>query len=359
MIFVNMKEVIDAVIELNSLKQKFDQNESLDIDELEKLFLFFQVENCESMLSDPRFEYAYFRQLYNTYGQDLEFKSTFYKRNPGKRLNEIVDYKKLRELNSNEYNYEIAVKIKDCLIQNQYYIPIDCVEVAKNQEHLKEVAKKWASVCLNEKHSDEELKIIAKETRDTLKKKNIESYLEDRLNTIETSDVFKGLLKTYSVFHEVKKILRSIEKKVEPKSFLVNGIKIEITFYSLVHIYNRHFAEILSSSNFVETKSFHDSKIDPSRINFFIEKLFNLINNCDFTKKVSFKKGESLLICYRKINYALFFNYDKYDKTKMVLETFFVIEPDNTNAQTLIDRIESSTRIKLDEELSVYIENSN
>lgn len=348
-------EVVDAINELELLIHKFNQREYLDLYELDNLYLFFKIEKEESLLSDPRFKYAHFRQLYIIYGQDLKFNLIFYKPNPNKKINEIIDYKKLQELNNKEYNHEIAVKIRECLIQNQYYIPIDPIEVEKNKSYFKEIAKEWASECLDEKHSDEELKIIAKETRDTLKKKDIEGYLENHLNQIKTTDIFKGLLKTYFIFNEVKKIHRKIEKNNESKSFILNGIKIEITFYSLVHIYNRHFSEILSSDNLIKTKSFHNSKIEPNRINLFIEKLFNLISQSGNEKRIEIKKGGSLLVLYKGTNYALFFNDDKYDKSKIILETFFVIEPDNTNAKQLIDKIKSSDRIKLNEELSIYL----
>jgi hypothetical protein len=350
-----MKELIDTIRELESLKQKFDQNKELDLEELEKMFLFFQVENNESLLCDPRFEYPLFRQLYIIYGQDLEFKSTFFKKDINKKISEFVDYKTLQELNRKEYNHEVAFKIKESLIQNQYYVPIERLEVENTKHFFKEIAKKWALICLNEKHSSEELKNIAKETRDTLKKKNIENYLEGSLNQTEITHVFKGLLKTYYIFHEVKKILRKIEKNLESKSFLLNDKKIEITFYSLVHIYNRHYAEILSSEDLVISKSFHDSKIDPSRINLFIEKLFSLLVQNQLEKRIEIKKGESLLVNYKETKYALFFNEDKYDKTKIILETFFIIESENQNAHRLIDKIKSSDRIKLDEELSIYL----
>lgn len=353
-----MKEVLNALYELESLKKKFHQNEKLYLDELEKLILIFQLESNESLLIDPRFEYPLFRQLYIIYGQDLEFNSTFYKRNVNKEISKFVDYKIFQEVNRKEYNHEAVVKIRESLIQNEYYIPIDVTDVEKAKCHFKEVSQKWASICLNEKHSDEQFKIIAKETRLTLKKKNIESYLEDNLSKTEITDVFKGLLKTYYIFYEVKKILRNIEKNSEPKSFLLNGKKVEITFYSLVHIYNRHFAQILSSQDLINTKSFHNTKIDPNRINLFIEKLFRLIKQNDYEKFIEIKKGESILILYKGTKYGLFFNEDKYDKTKIILDTFFKIESENRYSKHLIDKIKSSEIIKLDEELSIYKERS-
>lgn len=84
--------------------------------------------------------------------------------------------------------------------------------------------------------------------------------------------------------------------------------------------------------------------------------MFNLINQSGNEKRIEIKKGESLLVMYRETNYALFFNNDKYNKSKIILKTFFVIESDNKNAQRLINKIKSSDRIKLNEELSIYIE---
>lgn len=221
---------------------------------------------------------------------------------------------------------------------------------------LEEKSKDWALVCLNERHSDEKLKTISKETRDILSKKNIEKYLNNTLSETDRNDVFKGLLKSYFVNHESIKILERINLEQGPKEFTLNGISFEINHYSFVHIINRHYAEILSSQSIVLTKSFHNTKIDPYSIHFFIKNLILLIKSKGIESNIRVHKGQEILIKFHEIDYALCFNEYKYDKSKIILNTFFVIEAGNKNAQRLIDRINISRIIKLDDDLSIYID---
>lgn len=174
-----IKEINEKI---DSIEKKFNNNQNLTLEELESLFLFYQVENKQIALSDIRFNYVKFRHLYLIYGLDLEFKSTFYKSNPNKRASQCMDLKKLKEINEKEYNPETYKALENYRISNELIIPVSESEVQKDKLFLEKCAKDWASICLDERHSDDKLKTIAKETRDTLKKMNIKSYLSETLS---------------------------------------------------------------------------------------------------------------------------------------------------------------------------------
>lgn len=349
------REVLKAKEKIESIEKKFNKNQTLTLEELENLFLFYQIENKVAALSDKRFDYVRFRHMYLIYSMDLEFKSTFYKHNPNKRASDYVDFRNLQELNEKEYNPSNHQQLNDFLISKEIIIPIDKQELEKDIQLLEKFSQDWALVCLNERHTEEKLKTIAKETRDTLKKKNIEDYLKNTLSDDAKKDVFKGLLKSYYVFHEATKIVDTIDLKNEDRYFTINGVSFEINHYSFTHIINRHYAEILSSQSIVTSKSFHNTKIDPYTIHLFIRGLISLFQAKAIENEITVEKGQSIIIKFHGINYALFFNEYKHDKSKLVLETFFIIESDNPNATSLIEKMNNSQIVELDKDLSIYI----
>lgn len=320
------KEVLKAIEKIESIEKKFNDNQALILEELESLFLFYQIENKKTALSDSRFDYARFRHLYLIYSLDLKFKSTFYKSNPNKRASQYFDLKKLKEINEREYNSETHKELENFKISNELVIQISESEVQNDKLSMEKSAEDWAVICLDERHSDEKLKTIAKETRKTLKKKNIEDYLNGILSESDKNDVFKGLLKSYYVYHESIKIIDSIDSRNQDRFFTLNGVRFEINHYSFTHIINRHYAEILSSQSIVTSKSFHNTKIDPYTIHLFIHELISLIKAKGIENQIVVEKGQSLIIKFHGHNYALFFNEYKHDKSKLVLETFFIIE---------------------------------
>lgn len=167
--------------------------------------------------------------------------------------------------------------------------------------------------------------------------------------------MFKGLLKSYYVYHESIKIIDLIDSRNENSFFTLNGVRFEINHYSFTHIINRHYAEILSSQNIVTYKSFHNTKINPYTIHLFIHNLISLIKDKGIENQIVVEKGQSLIIKFHGHNYSLFFNEYKHDKSKLVIETFFVIESDNPNATRLVEKMSNAKVVELNNDLSIYI----
>lgn len=349
-----MKDILETIKFINEIVEKFNKKKKMTVDEIKTLGLFYSLNN-KQLLNDSIFDYFKFNELYLVYSKDLNFKTTFYKRNPNKKLSETIDHKKLDKINSQEFNFKVHKDLEAFYIENQLIIPVEKFDVEKDKIELEKYAKNWAKISLNERHSPENLKIISKETRDTLDKLKIEKYHNNQLSLIETNDVFKGLLKLYHIFHEGQRIEENRILNNENNIFSLNGTTVEINYYSIIHILNRHYGEILSSLSIIDTKSFHNPKINPEKIHLFIGYLFDNIKSSGIEKMVKIVPGHSIIIKYYGYNYALFFQKYKHNKSKIILDTFFLIEPENINAKNLIAEIENSESIKLNEVLNIYI----
>lgn len=347
-----IEEILKAKNMLEEIEKRFNNNEELNNVEIEKLGLSYKINNNQDALSDPRFEYVVFRHLYLVYAKDLSFDSKFFKINPEKNISNYLDFKTLQELNRKDYDSNKLNAIELYLKEEKVLIEVPDHQVQKDIVKLENIAKKWANICLVENSSSENLKVITKETRDTLKKKKIEDYLIDGLDQNVAKEVFKGLLKSYYIFNEAQKITDKIDRDNETRFFEINGYKIELNFYTLIHILNRHFAEIISSQNIAFSKSFHIPKIDPYNIHNLINELFEGIKSRNLENKII--EDDSILFQFHNIDYALFFKKYKYNNKKTVFETLFVIEEGNENARRLTDRIEVSTSIKLADNLYYY-----
>ena len=349
------KDIEQALIEMIEIQEKFKNNQQLGIGELDCLGLLYSVDKNYEALKDSRFDDFKFYHLYLTYATDLTFKSTYYKRNENKRIGETVDYREIKSLNNQEFNSNNAEKFRQFRIDNQFIILVETTEINTDKLFLENFAMNWAKICVSDRHSDENLQIISKETRDILYKKNIELYLENKLDSNLKQDTFKGLLKSYYIFHEAKKNLENIDSKKQLKQFTLNGKTIELNLYSLVHILNRHYAELISSKSISKTRSFHNTKVDPTKINLFIEYLFGRIKEKGLESVIEIKSNESILFNYFGKDYAIFPREYKYNKLKIIIETFFIIESTNGNAKRLVEKIKNSRTVELDENLKIYI----
>lgn len=349
------KDIEEAMKKMLEIEAKFKNNQQLGIEELDSLGLLYSIDKNNEALKDSRFDDFKFYHLYLIYATDLTFKSTYYKRNENKRISETVDYREIQSLNNQEFDSNISEKLHQFRIDNQFIIPVEKVEISNDKIFLENFAMNWAKICVGDRHSDENLQIISKETRDTLEKKNIELYIENKLDSNLKQDVFKGLLKSYYIFHEAKKILEHIASHNQIKEFTLNGKNIELNLYSLVHILNRHYAELISSQSISTTRSFHTTKVEPTKINLFIEYLFERIREKGLESMIEIKSNEAILFNYFGKDYAIFPREYKYNKLKIIIETFFIIESTNGNAKRLIEKIKDSKIFDLDDNLKIYI----
>jgi hypothetical protein len=350
------KDIEESYKEILHLENNFKQNIFLDIDELEKLFIFFQTENKMEYLEDSRFILNKFRHLYLTYASDLEFNSIFYKNNPEVKISEVIDVEYLKKINRKEFDEDITFLIQDLLIKNKCKIPIEKYQVENDKIFLMGLARDWAKEFLNERQKDEHLKIIATEARQSLKNavKRFEKFLLNQLTRDEELEIFKAVLKNIFIYYEGKKIFLHY-KKNQFSSFSFCNEEIHVNFYSIIHILNRHYGEMISTNEMIENKSFHNTKIDPYEMPEILILIAELINQKGIEKKINFCNNTPLLINYKMIDYAIFFKKYKYDNSKIILETFFPLDSKMNNAKNLCERIYNSLKIELNEDIIIYL----
>lgn len=342
------KELISLIEEL---KKKFSENENLTHEETEKLALVFKLEKDDSSLSDNRFDYFNFYELYFAYHKDLSFNGTYFKKNHDKKISELISFEQLKKINVSGYNPENIKEINNLFLKHGFLTQVEKVDVEKDKHKLISIAKKWASICIDERHSDERLKLIAKETRDIIGPKNLNEFLNDPLE-IDVEDTFKGILKSYYVFNESIKIIETIEKNSEPTTFYIKPFWFELHFSSIIHIIYRHYGQILSSSSLLD-KTYHEPKVKPQNINLL---LYNLTKAID-TSKIEFSTelGKAILFEFKEEIYAFYIEKYKEDKSKLIVKTFFMVDEENNKAIHLKKRIESSEKVRISADFNILI----
>lgn len=350
-------DLIDFNNKLYEIESKFNSMKKLKINEIELLYILYQSNDDKEALKDSRFDEYRFYSLYLIYANDLTFKTKYFKQNLYKNINEVAYH--FDRINNQEYNHINYEELHEYMVNNDYLISIEKCEIERDKQFLEKYALNWAKTCNNERHSDESLKIISKEVRETLILKNIKSYIEDNLDVHVKHDVFIGLLKSCFVFYEARKIIEEIVANKQPKEFELNGKSIELNLYSLIHIINRHYGKSISSSRIFTDKSFHNTKIHPSKVNLFINRLFDNLRKKELDKLIEFKNDEEIIFNYYEHNYVISIGEYINDKSKIIIKTFFIIDPTKDEAKRLIDKIKVSKVYDLDGDLKIYIKNYN
>ena len=346
---INYKELI---VYLNNLKKIFFQgDQNLSYEQKQQLWIFFKLERDFKCLNDKRLEYLRFLELYTIYHKDISFNGNYFKKNHDIKISELISLEQLKKINASDYNPEKINEINNLFQKHGFLTQVEKVDVEKDKHKLISIAKKWASICIDERHSDERLKLIAKETRDIIGSKNLNKFLNNPLE-IDVEDAFKGILKSYYVFNESIKIIETIEKNSEPTTFYIKPFWFELHFSSIIHIIYRHYGQILSSSS-LQDKTYHEPKVKPQNINFL---LYNLTKAID-TSKIEFSAelGKAILFEFKDEIYAFYIEKYKEDKSKLIVKTFFMVDEENNKAIHLKKRIESSEKVRISADFNILI----
>ncbi|AUC15427.1 hypothetical protein BTO06_09870 [Tenacibaculum sp. SZ-18] len=181
-----------------------------------------------------------FKSLYLTYFKDLTGKST---------------YEKVR----GTYLYNPSV-----------------FEIKKDLKFLDLIKEKWYKTINITKHREKLLSEISKEVRNDLKelekKKGKLFFRRDKEKY--TLNKKKILLQSKYIYC----ISLQIFELFDNKEFIItlNKTKIEINEFSIIHILNRHFAEITKVNT---TKTFHNEDFEPKLLSKKLKDIFNEIDN--------------------------------------------------------------------------------
>ncbi|MET3046165.1 hypothetical protein [Flavobacterium covae] len=348
---MNIKNPIEAKNILHVIYNKYLENNILSLEEEEilGLFLLREVKNIHQ-LDDNTFQNYKFRHLYLIYYSDLSFKETFYKLNLNINSSEIIEYKTLYEMNRKEFDQSNFDNFTFFCKEFNILTPIKENEIEIDKKFLEKIALEWAQEMIKENHKNRNLFLLSKETRDTIKKKNLLDYINNNLSENLKIDIFKALLKSKHIHIETLKIIEQIG--VDEIILNLRGINIYYNYGSLIHILNRHFAKISSNNLIYNSKTFHPSEINPCKLHHTLDYIFKKINSKKITLPI--ESDLPIFIKYKKRNYALYFKTDKFNKCKLNINTFYLIDENTTNGKNDIEKIKNSLFIKLSSNLGLY-----
>ncbi|WP_428225251.1 hypothetical protein [Flavobacterium sp.] len=180
---MNIKNPIEAKKILTKIYNKYVDNKILTFEEEEILGLYFlrEIKNIHK-LDDKAFPNYKFRHLYLIYYTDLSFTETYYKHNLNINSSEIIDYKLLFEINQEEFNQSNFDKFNFLCQKLNILIPINDDEKKIDKKYLEKIAREWALEMIKENHTNKNLFLLSKETRDNIKKKNLIDYIDNNLS---------------------------------------------------------------------------------------------------------------------------------------------------------------------------------
>ncbi|HLO73308.1 MAG TPA: hypothetical protein VK164_05165 [Flavobacterium sp.] len=342
----------------NNIEKKIQNRIKLTLDEEEMLGILKLREKKDiHLLEDEIFENYKFRHLAYIYSTDYSYKSNYYKLNFDKNQSDFRKYEKGNEINSQEFDVDNFNAMINLRIQLGFLILIDQNEVKRDAAYLKTISLKWSNEMLNERHVDKNLAIIAKETRDTIKKSNLERYISGNVSEAEEIDIRKALLKSKYIHNEALIIQDIITAESSETKFKLNGNIIHYEYISIIHILNRHFGPGISNISITESKTFHNPKIVPRSLHKTFKYFIELIENSGLLRE-DLTPNFPIYLNYYNCIYAMYLDLDKLDKNKIVIKTFYEIDSSNSFGKNELNKIkEKYSLVYLDANLGLYTKN--
>lgn len=232
---------------------------------------------------------------------------------------------------------------------------VDNQEIKNDLAYLSKVEKEWLSLIDKTNHSEELLQQISKETRKELEKikKTTGRDSNNRNQINDQRKVRSVILQSKYIYLTALKIYEIL--KPTDFVFSLNGNFIEITEYSIVHILNRHFAQITKPDS---KKSFHNTDFKPKYLTIQLKKIFEEIDKSGLLYGMPINK---IAFMYKGVSYQVWIN-KRYKQIKGKgnvkinrLETFYPIE----EYPELLKIQDDNKLIKISKDLSIYIEKTD
>ena len=343
--------------ELNLLEEKLDSKIELTLKEEEKLGLVHLMRHKDLHLLNESFQNYKFRTLLFRYSHDLSFKGRYRKLDYNQSISNIINVTRIKKVNSGVFDEEGAQQIKRELINSNLYIDLPTEEVEKDKIYLEKLVRHWAILMIKENHTDGDLFLMAKETRDTIKKQRLNDYLEGNLLEHEMLDVFIGLVKSKFVFNEAKKQIEDLPFNQRMYEYQFGQRLIHITFESIIHILNRHFGETLSIIGFATSKSFHNPDIDPLCLDRTFKVIISLLHKNESLIRL-LEDDNQFLLELKKIKYVFYLAKEKMGD-KMIVKTFYRIDEAKEVSNNEIAKYLNRMPIDIGEDWRIYIKKSS
>jgi len=229
-----------------------------------------------------------------------------------------------------------------------YIVPEN--EKTRDFKHLQRECDKWLREIEKTNHSDQVLQQLASETRTELKnhKKNSGKLFFRRQKEKYAMEKDKHILHSRFIYLLVKQVFENHENADFEFEFL--GQNIEIDSYSLIHIINRHYAEIIKNN---PQKTYHVEDFEPDKIHLRLKDILKRIENSGFIQPTEIEK---IGFEYKNKVYRTWIKKRKKHIKRQGeiefyrIETFYSIE-DESELKDLVDNYELKA---IDSELKVY-----
>lgn len=240
----------------------------------------------------------------------------------------------------------------------KYYKPVrifqyqlKAKEIKSDLFYLKFKMWEWETVVNKTNHQEELLQQSSKEAREEIKElKKVRKYA----NNTQGYNSVEFLVKKKSIILHSKWIYcmaLEIFESLDPADFIseINGIEIHFNEYSLIHILNRHYAQVLKQ--FDTKKSFHSQIFKPRILSSQIKKILSII---DISNILNGKSIDKISFRMDGIDYIIYTSEKiRGNTTYRRLNTFFPVE-DLTESNKL--EAENTLQI-INNNLAVFVPN--
>jgi hypothetical protein len=228
-------------------------------------------------------------------------------------------------------------------------------EAQQDLQYLYDKSDEWDLIVQKANHNSQLLQQISAETRNDLK--NL-SKLPEFNNDPFIKGSFRYIFKKRAIILQSKYIYciaLEIFEKLKPVDLLleINSIQIEFNEFSLIHILNRHFAEM--TKQFSTNKSFHNEDFKPRILSV---QLKEILYDIDISKLLSGKCIDKIGFQQNGIDYIIYTSEkeksvkgNKGNITYRRLDTFFPV----TDTIEYNNLISNCNLLSINQTLSVYV----
>lgn len=160
-------------------------------------------------------------------------------------------------------------------------------EKFRDFKYLNRERNRWLKEIEKTNHSDQILQQLASETRTELKnhKKKLGKLLFKRQKEKYAMQKDKYILHSKFIFLLVKQVFEDHERKDFEFEFLSHNI--EIDSYSMIHIVNRHYAEIIKEN---PQKTYHIEDFEPDKLHIRLKDILKRIEKSGIIQPAEIEK---------------------------------------------------------------------
>ncbi|WP_424495371.1 hypothetical protein [Salinimicrobium sp. GXAS 041] len=203
-----------------------------------------------------------------------------------------------------------------------YLVPLN--ERIKDLKYLTSIQKIWLKEIEKTNHTDQILQLLAAETRQDLKriKKEAGTLFFRKQKEQYAFKKEKQILHSKFLYLLVKKTIQNHDESDFNFTFMAKNV--EIDAYSLIHIINRHYAEVIKDN---PQKTYHIEDFDPELLHIKLKDILKEIEE----KSIPIKNPEKFAFRYKNVDYRIWIKKRvKYEKgigkiEFYRLETFYPI----------------------------------